>query len=48
MLASDASQFYANNLFNLIGIMFDAGEDGPVLKNPEDDEITRAALVTEA
>ena len=48
MLASDASQFYANNLFNLIGIMFDAGEDGPVLKNLEDDEITQAALVTEA
>ena len=48
MLASDASQFYANNLFNLIGIMFDAGEEGPVLKNLEDDEITQAALVTEA
>jgi NAD(P) transhydrogenase subunit alpha len=48
MVASDASQFYANNLFNLIGIMFDAGEDGPVLKNLEDDEITQAALVTEA
>jgi len=48
MVASDASQFYANNLFNLIGIMFDAGEEGPVLKNLEDDEITQAALVTEA
>ena len=48
MVASDASHFYATNLFNLIGIMFDAGEDGPVLKNLEDDEITQAALVTEA
>ena len=47
MVASDASQFYANNLFNLIGIMFDAGEDGPVLKNLEEDEITQASLVSD-
>lgn len=47
MVASDASQFYANNLFNLIGIMFDAGEDGPVLKNLDEDEITQASLVSD-
>jgi NAD(P) transhydrogenase subunit alpha len=48
MVASDASQFYANNLFNLIGIMYEDSDEGPVLKDLEDDEITQEARVHEA
>ena len=45
MVASDASAFYAQNLANLLGIMVDKTEAGLVLKNLEDDEITRAAVM---
>ena len=43
MMASDASAFYAKNIANLLDIMFDRSGDVPVLKNLDDDEITRAA-----
>ena len=42
LVATDASAFYARNLANLIDIMADKGETGPVLKDLEQDEITRA------
>jgi len=45
LLPSDASSFYARNLANLLDIMVEKGEGGPVLKDLEADEITRAALV---
>ncbi len=46
MMASDASAFYANNLSNLLGIMVDEGEEGLVLKELDEDEITKASLIT--
>ena len=46
MMATDASAFYANNLYNLLGIMVEEGEEGLVLKDFADDEITQAALVS--
>jgi len=46
MMASDASAFYANNLFNLLGIMVDEGEEGLMLKELDEDEITKASLIT--
>jgi len=48
MVASDASSFYAQNLFNLLGVMVDKTEDGLVLKDLEEDEITAGALVRPA
>ncbi|MES9844800.1 MAG: NAD(P)(+) transhydrogenase (Re/Si-specific) subunit alpha, partial [Candidatus Sedimenticola sp. 6PFRAG5] len=45
MVASDASSFYANNIANLLNIMVDQGDDGLVLKDLDEDEITNAALV---
>lgn len=45
MMPTDASAFYGRNLFNLIGIMVDKGEQGPVLKDLSEDEITKAMLV---
>ncbi|MEN8176165.1 MAG: Re/Si-specific NAD(P)(+) transhydrogenase subunit alpha [Pseudomonadota bacterium] len=45
MLASDASSFYAQNIFNLLQIMVEPGEGGLVLKDFDADEITQAALV---
>lgn len=43
MMPSDASAFYAKNVANLLGIMVETGDDGPVLKDLEQDEITEAA-----
>ncbi len=43
MMATDASAFYAKNVANLLGIMLDQGEGGPVLKNLDEDEITAAS-----
>ena len=43
MMPTDASAFYAKNIANLLGIMLDAGEDGPLLKDLDEDEITAAA-----
>ena len=43
MMATDASAFYAKNVANLLGIMLDSGEDGPLLKDLDEDEITAAA-----
>jgi NAD(P) transhydrogenase subunit alpha len=48
LVPSDASSFYARNLANLIDIMIDKGTGGPVLKDLDADEITRAALVRPA
>ena len=45
MMAGDASTFYANNVVNLLGIMFEESDDGPHLKDLAEDEITAAALV---
>jgi NAD(P) transhydrogenase subunit alpha len=45
LVPSDASSFYARNLANLLDIMTGKGEAGPVLKDLDADEITRAALV---
>ena len=44
MVAADASAFYAKNLLNLIEIMVDKGEAGPVLKDLSKDDITQAML----
>jgi H+-translocating NAD(P) transhydrogenase subunit alpha len=45
MVAADASAFYAKNLANLLDIMIDKSDAGPVLKDLEQDEITKAMLV---
>ena len=45
LVPSDASSFYARNLANLLDIMVETGTGGPVLKDLDADEITRAALV---
>jgi len=45
MVASDASAFYAKNLANLIDIMVEQGDGGPVLKDLSQDDITRAMLL---
>jgi len=45
LVPSDASAFYARNLANLLEIMVDKGAEGPVLKDLDSDEITRAMQV---
>jgi len=45
LVPADASAFYARNLANLLEIMVEKGEEGPVLKDIEADEITKAMLV---
>jgi NAD(P) transhydrogenase subunit alpha len=45
MVPADASAFYAKNLSNLLEIMVDQTEAGPVLKDLAEDEITKAMLV---
>lgn len=45
MVPSDSSNFYAGNIRNLLDIMVEKGEAGLVLKNLDDDEITKAALL---
>ncbi len=45
MMPSDSSAFYAKNIANLIDIMVEKGDEGPVLKDLDEDEITKAALV---
>lgn len=45
MVASDASSFYAKNLANLLDIMVDKSDAGPVLKDLTEDEVTQAMLV---
>jgi NAD(P) transhydrogenase subunit alpha len=42
MVASDASAFYGGNIMNLLNIMVEKGEHGLVLKDLEEDEITKA------
>jgi H+-translocating NAD(P) transhydrogenase subunit alpha len=42
MVSSDASNFYAGNIMNLLNIMVEKGDDGLVLKNLDEDEITAA------
>jgi NAD(P) transhydrogenase subunit alpha len=43
MMPSDASAFFARNVANLLAIMLEQSDDVTVLKNLEDDEITRSA-----
>jgi len=45
LVPADASAFYARNLANLIDIMFDRGDGGPLLKDLAEDDITKAMLV---
>lgn len=45
LMPSDASAFYARNLFNLLEIMIDRSDAGPSLKDLSADEITQAILV---
>lgn len=45
MVPSDSSNFYAGNIRNLLDIMVEKSESGLVLKNLDDDEITKAALL---
>lgn len=45
MVPSDASAFYAKNVANLLDIMVETGEQGLLLKDLDEDEITKAALV---
>ncbi len=44
-MPSDASAFYANNLFQLLKILVEPSEAGPVLKALDQDEITKAMRV---
>jgi NAD(P) transhydrogenase subunit alpha len=45
MVPSDASAFYAGNIMNLLNIMVDKGDQGPALKDLNEDEITAAMQV---
>ncbi|MCU7796377.1 MAG: Re/Si-specific NAD(P)(+) transhydrogenase subunit alpha [Candidatus Thiodiazotropha sp. (ex Myrtea spinifera)] len=45
MVPSDASGFYAGNIMNLLNIMVDKTDEGLVLKDLEQDEITAAMRV---
>ncbi len=47
-MPSDASAFYAKNIANLLDIMLDRSGDAPVLKNLDEDEITRDAQLRAA
>jgi NAD(P) transhydrogenase subunit alpha len=42
MMPSDASAFYAGNLMNLLNIMVEKTDEGLILKNLDEDEITSA------
>jgi NAD(P) transhydrogenase subunit alpha len=42
---ADASAFYARNLSNLLEIMVDKSDSGPILKDLDKDEITQAMRV---
>jgi NAD(P) transhydrogenase subunit alpha len=48
LVPADASGFYAKNLANLLDIMVSKSDAGPVLKDLDGDEITKAALVRPA
>lgn len=45
LVPADASAFYAKNLSNLLEIMVDPSDSGPVLKDLTQDEITAAMLI---
>ena len=45
MVPSDASAFYGGNIMNLLNIMVDKGDEGLVLKDLDEDEITEAMQV---
>lgn len=45
MMAGDASAFYAKNIANLLDIMLEKTDAGPILKDLDGDEITKAALI---
>ena len=45
MVPSDASHFYAGNIMNLLNIMVDSTDQGLVLKNLDEDEITASMRV---
>ncbi|OOZ42642.1 Re/Si-specific NAD(P)(+) transhydrogenase subunit alpha [Solemya elarraichensis gill symbiont] len=48
MMSTDASNFYAQNLFNLVQIMVEEKEGQLVFNDFEEDEITQAAQVRQA
>ncbi len=48
MMAGDASAFYAQGIANLLAIMVDDEDGKPVLKDLDEDEITKAALIRPA
>jgi len=45
MVPSDASGFYAGNIMHLLSIMVDSTDQGLVLKDLNEDEITAAMRV---
>jgi NAD(P) transhydrogenase subunit alpha len=46
MVSGDASGFFAGNIWHLLGIMVETGEDGGlILKDLDEDEITKAAML---
>jgi len=47
LLAADASAFYARNLLNLLEIMVDRTDAGPVLKDLTADEVTQSMLASQ-
>jgi NAD(P) transhydrogenase subunit alpha len=47
MVPGDASSFYARNLFNLVSIMVEDKEGNVAWKDFAEDDITKAAMVTQ-
>lgn len=46
LVPTDASAFYARNMLNLLSILVDPQEGGLIFKDPSQDDISRAAMVT--
>jgi NAD(P) transhydrogenase subunit alpha len=46
MVSGDASSFYARNVFNLLNLMLEDADGNMTVKDFQEDEITKAALVT--
>ncbi len=45
LMATDASRYFSQNIFNLLALILDKSEGKTILKNLEEDEITQKALV---
>ena len=45
LVVNEPSAFFARNIVNLLDIMVDQSDDGPVFKDFDQDEITQAALM---